>query len=418
MIHEFRSGTIPIEKLMKSALFNYKKEKDFPYDRMKKTSFLRKLWNERRLKKLLTRLTDELEPYIPELKAYSESSDEEELPAATALAVKSLLIRLFKQVDNRKLLFDQPFLTYFIDQGYMDAAEAFMLRARQEDPDLSNEEVFQALRNVWIMNSLQICWDTPLELTSSMYAYSMLYPYTDNLLDDPNIEDAAKRAFNQRLYQALNGKKIISDDETENRIFALVDMINQQYPKETFPEVTESILLIHEAQTLSMEQGQSAPLSTEDVLTISFFKGGTSVLADAYLIKGVLSEDESQFAFEYGAFLQLLDDLQDKHSDEASNNQTLFSVPRSRESIEREIRNLISYIYSVNNIDGSDDQNTLRMKKVISQCTFIMIMEAVGKNPELISQSLYKELETYSKVRLRFYQDLQQRMKKLLEEIK
>ncbi|MDZ7835550.1 MAG: hypothetical protein U5K84_09845 [Alkalibacterium sp.] len=66
----------------------------------------------------------------------------------------------------------------------------------------------------------------------------------------------------------------------------------------------------------------------------------------------------------------------------------------------------------------SDDQNTLRMKKVISQCTLIMIMEAVGKNPELISQSLYKELETYSKVRLRFYQDLQQRMKNLLEEIK
>ncbi|MDZ7835549.1 MAG: hypothetical protein U5K84_09840 [Alkalibacterium sp.] len=347
MIHESRSGTIPIEKLMKSALFNYKKEKDFPYDRMKKTSLFRKLWNERQLKKLLSRLTDELDPYIPELRAYSESSDEE-LPAATALAVKSLFVRLFKEVDSRKLLFDQPFLTYFIDQGYMDTAEAFMLRARQEDPNLSNEEVFQALRNVWIMNSLQICWDTTLELTPSMYAYSMLYPYTDNLLDDPNIEDAAKRAFNQRLYQALNGKIVKSDDQTESRIFALVDMINRQYPKETFPEVTESILLIHEAQTLSMKQGQSAPLSTEDVLTISFFKGGTSVLADAYLIKGVLSDDESQFAFEYGAFLQLLDDLQDKDSDEDSHNQTLFSVPRSGESIEHEIRNLISYIYSVN----------------------------------------------------------------------
>jgi hypothetical protein len=49
--------------------------------------------------------------------------------------------------------------------------------------------------------------------------------------------------------------------------------------------------------------------TVDKILPISFFKGGTSVLADAFLVKGNLNIKEMHFAFAYGSFLQLLDDL-------------------------------------------------------------------------------------------------------------
>jgi len=142
-----------------------------------------------------------------------------------------------------------------------------------------------------------------------------------------------------------------------------------------------------------------------------FFKGGTSVLADAYLIKGKLTYEEMFFSFQYGAFLQLLDDLQDKDEDEFESSQTLFTNLKAGEKADSEIRHLIAYIYSVNTPSASDSSNTTLLKEVISQCTLLMIMEAVGKQPSIISDTFYKEIESYSKVRLSFYKKLNKRIK-------
>lgn len=117
------------------------------------------------------------------------------------------------------------------------------------------------------------------------------------------------------------------------------------------------------------------------------------------------------FSFQYGAFLQLLDDLQDKDEDEFESSQTLFTNLKAGEKADSEIRHLIAYIYSVNTPSASDSSNTTLLKEVISQCTLLMIMEAVGKQPSIISDTFYKEIESYSKVRLSFYKKLNKRIK-------
>ncbi|OJF97020.1 hypothetical protein [Alkalibacterium sp. 20] len=414
MLKEPLLHIIPIEELMESSIASFQKEKTFSSDKFKKIPLWKKLLHERQLKKQLSNLLDELEPYVPEIRDHIESRSETSFPAQKE--VKTLLVEFLQEMDKRKLLFDQPFLNYFISQGYMDVAEEFLFRARKEDTGLTDQEIFQALRNVWIMNSLQLYWDIPLQLTTPMYAYSMLYPYTDNLLDDPDINDRTKHEFNHRLAKVLSGETVVSNQITEKRIFSLVEQIKSHYPEVTHPEVSESIQLIHKAQVESLLQGKTEQLTEEEILTISFFKGGTSVLADAYLIKGNLTEKEMDFAFQYGAILQLLDDLQDKKEDEASHNQTLFSIKNTQESNDKEIRRLISYIFSVNIENASDNQNTTLMKEVISQCTLLMVMQAVGDSPEIVSRSLYKELESYSKVRLTFYNELQNKMKVFLEQ--
>ena len=39
------------------------------------------------------------------------------------------------------------------------------------------------MRNVWIGNNLQMLLGVPVCLTQGLFAYSMLYPVTDNVLD-------------------------------------------------------------------------------------------------------------------------------------------------------------------------------------------------------------------------------------------
>ncbi|GAB2481079.1 hypothetical protein GCM10008929_03290 [Alkalibacterium psychrotolerans] len=407
-----QAKTIPIDTLQNRISHAFHSASPFPSDKMKKVSLVKKLWNEHRLKRLVNKALDELDPLLPIIEEHIESGTETLSPELEE--VKVLMVRLLHKLDKQKLLFDEPFLTFFIEKGYMTVAEEFVQRVRKEDGQLSNEEIFQALRNVWIMNSLQIFWELPLKLNTPMTAYSLLYPYTDNFLDDAAIDSDAKRAFNERLSRSLAGEHVSSESPSERRIFSLVESILDIYPIQTHPEVTESIQLIHQAQIDSMRQCLPADLAREDVLAISLFKGGTSVLADAYLVKGSLTEKEMVFAYNYGAFLQLLDDLQDVKSDQEEGNQTLFSVKQSKEDRVELIRQLISLITVINSPEENDTPVQIKMKKVIANCTMLMVMETIGKNPDLVTSSFYKELEAASKVRLKTYTALESKIKKTM----
>ena len=160
-----------------------------------------------------------------------------------------------------------------------------------------------------------------------------------------------------------------------------------------------------------MKQDSDEILTNDKILPISFFKGGTSVLADAFLVKGNLNIDEMYFAFTYGTFLQLLDYLQDAEEDKKDRHQTLFSTRNENEIVDNEIKRLISYIFKLNTVNDPNTETMSFMKQVISSCTLIMVMEAVGRNPELISNELYKELESYSKVRLSYYKKFEEKIK-------
>ncbi|GAA0479722.1 hypothetical protein IRB23M11_17970 [Alkalibacterium sp. m-11] len=406
--------SLEADRLLSDSLEGFAEAALFPADKLTKVPYWKKLWNEKRLEKLLRDLMDDLEPHMSELAGYAEDMDDKH--SDTVSRVKQLVTKTLKEIDEKRLLFDRPFLTYFMSQGYMDVAEHFIERAKKEDPNLKNEEIFQALRNVWIMNSLQLLWDQPLTLTSPMYAYSMLYPYTDNLLDDPDVSGDIKEAFNDRLKRVLSGESVEGLNAKETRMFDLVEDIHAAFPPENNPEVCESIMLIQAAQIDSMRQCGEDELTKEDLLKISFYKGGTSVLADAFLVRGSLSYEEMLFSYQYGAFLQLLDDLQDKDEDTEQGNQTLFSRIKLNEKADDDIRQVIAYIYSVNTKSASDSNHASLLKEVIGQCTLLMIMEAVGRNPDTVSVAFYKELEACSKVRLSFYRKLNEKISTFIKE--
>lgn len=416
--NQLNTPSIHLDNLLQTAVASFQQGDSSILGKHKKITYFKKRRNEYRLRKLTESLIKALDPYL--------ASDYKEITSEQKIKIKALVTTFILAIDERKLLFDRPFLRFFLDQGYLDVAEAFMLQAQTDDASLKGEDVFQAMRNVWIMNSLQLCWDIPLSLTPPIYAYSMLYPYTDNFLDNPSIPRQAKELFSKRLNAVLRGEEansnsakmdFISGDESnpdEKRVFELIDTIETAYPRNKYPQVFEAILLISLAQEKSLAQDESYSLSREECLNLSFFKGGSSVLADAFLVQADLTPEQMRFSFEYGTFLQLIDDLQDAIVDRANGQKSLFTDNRYA---DEDVLRLIAYIDRVNESDVHDRANMSLIKEVIAKCSLTMIMDAVGRNPGLISPALYRQVESYAMVRLSFFAEFEAKVSKLMEKL-
>jgi hypothetical protein len=196
--------------------------------------------------------------------------------------------------------------------------------ARRFDSSLTMPDIIQACRNAWTACGLQPLMGEPIGLTPSILGYSMLYPYTDNFLDQADISAATKHHFSARFRERLSGLAISPENRHECALWELVGLVEGQYPRTLYPGVFDCMLAIHRAQEESLAQLRSEP-RPDEVLRMSCAKGGSSVLADACLARGWLSQQESQFGFEWGVLLQLGDDLQDVREDLLRGSTTLFS---------------------------------------------------------------------------------------------
>ena len=153
---------------------------------------------------------------------------------------------------------------------------------RRFDPEMSKMDIVQACRNAWTACGLQPLMGCRTELTPSILAYSLMYPYSDNYLDRGDVSGRAKAEFSARFRERLQGEVPEPENAREAALWTLVGMVEDEYPRGMYPEVYGSLLAIHAAQERSIAQLKNGATDTE-VLEISCEKGGTSVLADAML---------------------------------------------------------------------------------------------------------------------------------------
>ena len=217
-------------------------------------------------------------------------------------------------------------LEFIKASGLVEALVEFTRMARRFDPQISSEDIYQAGRNVMTMNLLQLLMNLPVQISPAVFAYSMLYPYSDNYLDDPSIAGRTKLTFGEHFKRRLNGELLEPANTREQTIFDLIGMVEGQFERGLYPQVYQSLNAIQDAQSKSLKllRANTSPYDT-DVLGIVFEKGGTAVLADGYLVAGLLSPAEAHFMFTYGAFTQLMDDLEDVRQDMKDGIMTLFS---------------------------------------------------------------------------------------------
>jgi hypothetical protein len=283
--------------------------------------------------------------------------------------------------------------------------------ARRFDASLSMTDIVQACRNAWTACGLQPLLGARLQLTPSILGYSLLYPYTDNFLDRTDITSEAKRRFSERFRERLRGERISAQSSHEIALWALVELVEGQYSREGHPQVFDCLLAIHRAQEDSVAQLDAAPHATSDILRVSCAKGGSSVLADACLANGWLSEQESRFAFEWGVLLQLGDDLQDVREDLERGSTTLFTRAVAHGiPLDPLAEQLFSFSESVGARMDCLPNGSAMLKDLLRMSWRSLIVGAVGDSHEFFTPEFVAQTERTSPFRFAFLRARRKRL--------
>jgi len=298
-------------------------------------------------------------------------------------------------------------------EDFSHVGDDFVRKARAFDPRLNLEDIHQALRNVWIINSLQVFLGKQVALTPSGFAYSLLYPYTDNYLDDPHVPADTKRGFVDALGRRLAGEEVQAMIPALSNPFKLIGMIEGEYPRRAFPEVFGSLLAIHDAQVEALAQQQSSrSLSNQDILEMSVEKGGTSVLADAYMAAGVLEDRVEDFAFGFGVCLQLMDDLQDLEEDLRRKHQTLMTKTVAASDLNATTNRLINFTTSVIRLgDYLQSPQAQALLQLSHRSCVTLILEAAARASDRYTKGYLTALEAYSPLRFSYLKSLKENLR-------
>lgn len=344
-------------------------------------SMAEKLENERRLSELLDWVSRQLE--------YSAQRgfDEHHFADEASRRMKEAGVSIFGLDDNQVNCIERL--------GINRTAEAFYHQAKWFDPFVSFEDIFQASRNVWTSNYLQVLLSLPVDLTPSLFAYSMLYPVTDNFLDDPHRSQTEKVEFNQRFSQWLKGEPAEPQNWIEDDVLDLVRMVEKQYPRNQYEHVYESLLAIHYAQSKSARMPKwPEKLHVRRIAEMSFEKGGTSVLADGFLAAGELSCEEMEIIFNYGAFAQLMDDQEDIASDLRHRELTLFTEAARRGKADGVMNRVFNFAhYVLQGLERFENPEANPLKQMSMKGIDLLLMDAVLRTEKYYSKGYLRKLE-------------------------
>lgn len=312
-----------------------------------------------------------------------------------------------RQFSMRVFRFPQSQCDIIFSREYLATTKSFIQRGRAFDPEMETEALAQALRNVWVMNCLQLFLGRQPSLSPSIFAYSMLYPYTDNYLDRPNLYIRSKEMACRRLGLRLSGHAIVPGDPLEAAVFRLVEMIEGEFPRNLFPEVYLSLLAINSGQVHSLRQQQrSGILDEPHLLRISVAKGGSSVLADGWLVGGNLDRKEADFFFGYGVVLQLLDDLQDLTEDRDAGHWTLFTSAAMSEHLDCLTNRLWAFMHRVLNVDDCfTGHRAVELKDLIRRNSVMLMLRGMAECAGLYSSDYVHHMERLSPLSFAFMRD-------------
>lgn len=298
---------------------------------------------------------------------------------------------------SKALHMEQRHIDFIESTGMVEASQEFARMARQFDPAISAGDIYQAGRNVMTMNFLQLLLGLPVEVTPSVFAYSMLYPYTDNYLDDPAISRTTKLAFNHRFQQRLEGEAVRPANAYENAINRLVEMIESQWERSRYPQVYESLLAIHTAQARSMNLVAPGASPYElDVLGVSFEKGGVSVLADGYLVAGWIPPEQASFMFGYGAYTQLMDDLEDLEGDMREGCMTVFSQTAGRWPMDGITNRMMHFGRAIfGDLSIFPSPASAGLQEIIDRSMETVLIDIIGRSSKYYSKRYLGDLERH-----------------------
>jgi hypothetical protein len=285
-----------------------------------------------------------------------------------------------------------PFRSH--EEDFSGASREFVEQAHAFDRRLGEKDIHQALRNFWVFNALQLMFTGHVGFQQGAFAYSLLYPYTDNFFDDREIGPGRKRAFGEWLSGRLSGDGLRVAPGVAKKVDRLLLLIEEEFPRRDHPLVYEGLLAIHDAQLGALERSGGQPREVE---WRSVRKGGTSVLADALLVRGWLHPWEIEFSFRFGVLLQFMDDLQDGWDDGEAKAVTLFSEGCPRSALHESVRRLIHFLFDSFGGAGLPGRGEARqLREPMQRACIALAVEAVWQQAQRFDRGLVERIVSLS----------------------
>src|SRR5579875_2575406 len=306
----------------------------------------------------------------------------------------------------------EPEAIQVLNERFIPVGLELSVWARRFDPTLSVAAIIQACRNAWTACGMQPLLGLPVKLTPSILGYSLLYPYSDNYLDEEGLAEAEKRHFSRRFLCMLRGEAVAPASHREASVAALIGLIEREYPRAQHPQVFDSLIAIHRAQERSIQQSvQKVPFDVAKVLRVSCEKGGTSVLTDACLARPALTAEEIRFAFEWGVLLQLGDDLQDMQDDLKRGSLTIFSLAaKSGRPVDALAVQLLHFGERVGRTMDALPEGQASLKALLKMSWRSLVVGAIAESSKFFSKEFLAHAERASPFRFSFLREKRERL--------
>lgn len=270
--------------------------------------------------------------------------------------------------------------------SFINEIKIFLRSVRQFSPELDLEGIGQAIRNYIVYAMFNVMNGIAPRFSSAAFGYSMLYPFTDNYIDSNSITEAEKLVYNVMIRNKILGNTVCPQNIHSEKTCKLLDAIESEYPRDSFPFLYELLIMMLDAQEKSIsQQNCSYILSEDERLHISIYKGGVSVLIDRILVQKDLNEADLIFYLGFGFFLQLADDLQDIGTDSANlSNQTLFSGCTNILEREKLVNKMLHF---VNELSQDYSPNNILFKNFVLYNCYQLIFTSVYGSKEFFSEA-------------------------------
>jgi len=176
------------------------------------------------------------------------------------------------------------------------------------------------------------------ELLSHFALITMLY---DASLD----VQACKRYLKDLNDIILDDKQINAQDEYLKVISEATSVIKKHLSNKNYTDFLKYVKILHIIQLLGSNRFSSYNISKENLLRLTYAKGGLSFISIMCLLSCKMTEEQRKAIYEFGAASQLMDDLLDSDLDLKNG---IHTIPNQHLMNQKEIQEL--FYGSVNNL--------------------------------------------------------------------
>lgn len=302
------------------------------------------------------------------------------------------VIGIHKALDLREL------------DAFQEELKEFLRHVRRFAPELSLDEIGQALRNYIVYAMFKVIHRDSTGFCRAGFGYSMLYPFTDNYIDSKSNTPEEKSEYNKIIRDKIDGREVNPRTDHQRKTCELLDAIETVYSRNVGSSAFLLLGMMLEAQEISIrQQKKEGFLDENDRLNISLYKGGISVLIDRFFVNKELNDEEMILYLGLGFFLQLADDLQDISEDSRQGYQTLLTLDLSPGEEERVVNKLLNFVHNTMGIFQAENDTFKNF--VLVNCYQLIFTSVIGSR-EYFSGEYIDKIERYLPVDTGFYEDI------------